>query len=69
LANLLLTILVQLLGIFGDHFGHLHALVICQGIGGIAQMAIWPFTKNAGGLFSFCGLYGFFSGGFVSLVG
>ena len=40
---------------------------MCQGLGGISQMAIWPFTRDLSGLMGFSSFYGFFSGGFVSL--
>lgn len=56
-----------LLGIFGDYFGHLNALIICQGMGGLAQLVFWPTVKTFTELLLFCGVYGFFSGGFVSL--
>ncbi|KAK7437261.1 hypothetical protein VKT23_018702 [Stygiomarasmius scandens] len=56
-----------LLGFFGDRFGHITALIMCQGLGGISQMAIWPFTRDLSGLMGFSSFYGFFSGGFVSL--
>jgi len=36
-------------------------------MGAISQIAVWPFTTSAGGLYAFCCYFGFFSGGFVSL--
>ncbi|THU86596.1 MFS general substrate transporter [Dendrothele bispora CBS 962.96] len=56
-----------LLGLFGDRFGHITTLILCQGFGGIAQMTVWPFIHNLPGLMGFSSFYGFFSGGFVSL--
>ncbi|KAK0467019.1 major facilitator superfamily domain-containing protein [Desarmillaria tabescens] len=56
-----------LLGIVGDRFGHLYVLALCQFLGGIGQMAIWPFTHNLAGLMAFTSFYGFFTGGYVSL--
>lgn len=58
----------QLLGLLGDKCGHVNALAVCQGMGAVAQMAVWPFARGRAGLMGFCALYGFFSGGFVSLV-
>ncbi|KAK0214747.1 major facilitator superfamily domain-containing protein [Armillaria fumosa] len=55
------------LGIVGDHLGHLHVLSLCQFLGGVGQMAIWPFTHNLAGLMAFTSFYGFFTGGYVSL--
>ncbi|KII90710.1 hypothetical protein PLICRDRAFT_106032 [Plicaturopsis crispa FD-325 SS-3] len=51
-----------LFGVFGDKFGHLNALAICQGMGAVAQMGVWPFTRNRAGLMGFCALFGFFPG-------
>lgn len=51
----------------GDYVGHLTALTICQLIAGIAQMAVWPFCANFPSLMAFSAVYGFFSGGIVSL--
>ncbi|KAK0202589.1 major facilitator superfamily domain-containing protein [Desarmillaria ectypa] len=56
-----------LLGIVGDHFGHLHILSLCQSLGGIGQMAIWPFTHSLAGLVTFTSFHGFFTGGYVRL--
>ncbi|KAF9019798.1 MFS general substrate transporter [Hymenopellis radicata] len=55
------------LGIVGDHLGHLHILSLCQFLGGVGQMAIWPFVHNLAGLMAFSSFYGFFTGGYVSL--
>jgi len=40
---------------------------LCQCMGGIAQMAIWPFAGSLSGLMAFSSIYGFFTGGYVSL--
>ncbi|KII88067.1 hypothetical protein PLICRDRAFT_176807 [Plicaturopsis crispa FD-325 SS-3] len=56
-----------ILGLVGDKCGHVNALAVCQGMGAVAQMAVWPFARGRAGLMGFCALYGFFSGGFVSL--
>ncbi|KAG7442941.1 MFS general substrate transporter [Guyanagaster necrorhizus] len=56
-----------LTGLMGDRVGHLTALSICQLIAGIAQMAVWPFCANLPSLMAFSAVYGFFSGGIVSL--
>ncbi|PBK80870.1 MFS general substrate transporter [Armillaria gallica] len=56
-----------LTGLMGDYVGHLTALTICQLIAGIAQMAVWPFCANFPSLMAFSAVYGFFSGGIVSL--
>lgn len=56
-----------LTGLMGDYVGHLTALTICQLVAGIAQMAVWPFCANFPGLMAFSAVYGFFSGGIVSL--
>lgn len=55
------------LGVVGDHFGHLHVLSLCQFLGGVGQLAIWPFTRSLAGLMVFTSFYGFFTGGYVSL--
>ncbi len=57
----------QLVGIVGDRLGHLRILSLCQCMGGIAQMAIWPFAGSLSGLMAFSSIYGFFTGGYVSL--
>ncbi|KAK0440347.1 major facilitator superfamily domain-containing protein [Armillaria borealis] len=54
-------------GIVGDRLGHLPILSLCQCMGGIAQMAIWPFAGSLSGLMAFSSIYGFFTGGYVSL--
>lgn len=56
-----------ILGVFGDRFGHINSLVLCQAMGAVSQMVVWPFTRSLSGLMGFASLYGFFSGGFVSL--
>ncbi|KAK0194560.1 major facilitator superfamily domain-containing protein [Armillaria mellea] len=56
-----------LTGLMGDYVGHLTALTICQLIAGIAQMAVWPFCTRFPSLMAFSAVYGFFSGGIVSL--
>ncbi|PBK66138.1 MFS general substrate transporter [Armillaria solidipes] len=56
-----------LVGIVGDRLGHLPILSLCQCMGGIAQMAIWPFAGSLSGLMAFSSIYGFFTGGYVSL--
>ncbi|KAK0498926.1 major facilitator superfamily domain-containing protein [Armillaria luteobubalina] len=56
-----------LTGLMGDYVGHLTALTICQLIAGIAQMAVWPFCTSFPSLMAFSAVYGFFSGGIVSL--
>ncbi|KAK0437763.1 major facilitator superfamily domain-containing protein [Desarmillaria tabescens] len=56
-----------LVGIVGDRLGHLPVLSLCQCMGGIAQMAIWPFAGSLSGLMAFSSIYGFFTGGYVSL--
>ncbi|KAK0443068.1 major facilitator superfamily domain-containing protein [Desarmillaria tabescens] len=56
-----------LVGIVGDQLGHLPVLSLCQCMGGIAQMAIWPFAGSLSGLMAFSSIYGFFTGGYVSL--
>ncbi|KAG7440738.1 MFS general substrate transporter [Guyanagaster necrorhizus] len=56
-----------LVGIVGDQLGHLPVLILCQCMGGIAQMAIWPFAHSLSGLMAFSSIYGFFTGGYVSL--
>ncbi|KAK0205474.1 major facilitator superfamily domain-containing protein [Desarmillaria ectypa] len=56
-----------LIGLMGDCFGHLTALSICQLIAGIAQMAVWPFCGSFPSVMAFSAVYGFFSGGIVSL--
>ncbi|PBK63141.1 MFS general substrate transporter [Armillaria solidipes] len=56
-----------LTGLMGDYVGHLTALTICQLVAGIAQMAVWPFCASFPNLMAFSAVYGFFSGGIVSL--
>ncbi|SJL09120.1 uncharacterized protein ARMOST_12496 [Armillaria ostoyae] len=56
-----------LVGIVGDRLGHLPVLSLCQCMGGIAQMAIWPFAGSLPSLMAFSSIYGFFTGGYVSL--
>ncbi|KAK0469014.1 major facilitator superfamily domain-containing protein [Desarmillaria tabescens] len=56
-----------LTGLMGDYVGHLTALSICQLIAGIAQMAVWPFCRSLPNVMAFSAVYGFFSGGIVSL--
>ncbi len=62
-----LIIIIQLVGIVGDRLGHLPVLSLCQCMGGIAQMAIWPFASSLPSLMAFSSIYGFFTGGYVSL--
>ncbi|KAK0475833.1 major facilitator superfamily domain-containing protein [Armillaria novae-zelandiae] len=56
-----------LVGVVGDRLGHLPVLSLCQCMGGIAQMAIWPFAGSLPSLMAFSSIYGFFTGGYVSL--
>ncbi|ESK83941.1 mfs monocarboxylate [Moniliophthora roreri MCA 2997] len=55
------------MGHVGDLIGPAYGVALCQGISGLSQLALWPFINNFAGSLGFATLYGFFSGGWVSL--
>ncbi|KAF5343899.1 hypothetical protein D9758_012110 [Tetrapyrgos nigripes] len=55
------------MGHVGDRIGPAYTLIICQTISAIFQMLFWPFVRNYSGGLAFSSLFGFTSGGFVTL--
>ncbi|KAK7047267.1 hypothetical protein VNI00_006498 [Paramarasmius palmivorus] len=56
-----------LAGWLSDYVGPILALTVCQVLSGIAQMVYWPFCDSFASVSGFAAVYGFFSGGIVSL--
>ncbi|KAJ4287779.1 hypothetical protein N0V90_012483 [Kalmusia sp. IMI 367209] len=54
-------------GILGDKFGRLNVLFIATITSGVLTLALWIPAKNNLATIIFAGLYGFFSGAYVSL--
>ncbi|THU97080.1 hypothetical protein K435DRAFT_608236, partial [Dendrothele bispora CBS 962.96] len=55
------------MGHVGDRIGPAHTLILCQTISRILQMTFWPFTRKFASSLAFSSLFGFTSGGFVTL--
>ncbi|KXS19153.1 MFS general substrate transporter [Gonapodya prolifera JEL478] len=56
------------LGLTADQLGHLNAFTVCELVAPIAALVIWPFCKSMASLCVFAAVFGFFSGGFISLM-
>ncbi|KAI9024658.1 major facilitator superfamily domain-containing protein [Hyaloraphidium curvatum] len=56
-----------LIGAFADRLGHVNSYTICLSLTPLFVLLIWPFATSFGVLLLFSILYGFFSGGFISL--
>ncbi|KAJ3343603.1 hypothetical protein HDU93_007484 [Gonapodya sp. JEL0774] len=56
------------LGLSADNLGHLNAFTLCELIAPLSALLIWPFCKSFGTLSAFAVVFGFFSGGFISLM-
>ncbi|EEB97713.1 hypothetical protein MPER_02916, partial [Moniliophthora perniciosa FA553] len=56
------------MGHIGDRIGPAYGVALCQGVSGLSQLTLWPFISNFAGSLGFAALYGFFSGGWVSLA-
>lgn len=57
-----------LMGVIADRIGHINALIICLGISGVDMLVFWLFGNSVAMLSIFSIIYGFFAGGFISLV-
>lgn len=56
-----------LIGAFADRSGYVNAYTVCMCLTPIFTLAIWPFASSFGILTFYGVLFGFFSGGFISL--
>jgi MFS family permease len=57
-----------LLGLNADFAGHLNTLFVCIFVASCSVLFIWPFATSFGILVFFGVMYGFFIGGFISLL-
>jgi predicted MFS family arabinose efflux permease len=57
-----------MLGLNSDIFGQLNTLWVCLSLAASSILLIWPLSTNFGGLIFFSLMYGFFAGGFISLL-
>jgi MFS family permease len=55
------------IGAFADRLGHINGYSICMILTPLFTLLIWPFATSFGVLCLFGILFGFFSGGFISL--
>ncbi|KAI8930250.1 major facilitator superfamily domain-containing protein [Entophlyctis helioformis] len=56
------------LGFLADYFGHVNALTLCLIIATSSLLFVWPFATAFGSLLVFVLMFGFFVGGFISLM-
>ncbi|KAJ2997793.1 hypothetical protein HDV02_005162 [Globomyces sp. JEL0801] len=56
------------MGFCADRFGHINMLLICVTVGSLSILLIWPFATTFPLLTTFALTYGFFMGGYISLL-
>lgn len=56
-----------MIGAFADKTGHVNGYSVCMMAAPIFTLVIWPFATSMGVLCLFGILFGFFSGGYISL--
>ncbi|KAK7047293.1 hypothetical protein VNI00_006524 [Paramarasmius palmivorus] len=57
-----------LAGWLSDYASPILILTLCQAMSGLVQMVFWPFCSNYASLLGFAAVYGFVSGGIISLI-
>jgi predicted MFS family arabinose efflux permease len=57
-----------ILGYQADKFGHCNLLLVCLVLSSLSVLLIWPFCTSFSSLLAFASIYGFFNGGFFSLL-
>jgi MFS family permease len=54
-------------GLFADHYGRYNTMIFVNTISAIFVLAVWIPVKNTAGIIVFVIIFGFSSGGFISL--